>query len=144
MNTIRRLFSASLALLAVTPLFAASTSTSVPFGRLEEALDSIHADSIKSDVFFIASDELAGRDTPSPGQRVAARFIRSRLERLGWKPGAKDGYLYEWTMDGARSLDEQGSSCTLASAKGEKRLELGRDVFFYSKSLADSDVQGGA
>lgn len=67
-------------------------------GTLEAALDTISAEEIKADIFFLASDELGGRDTVSPGQRVAARFIRSRLERLGIEPGAPTGYFFEYPL----------------------------------------------
>ncbi len=91
---------------------APSESETVPAGatsaRMLAALDTVSAESIKTDVYFIASDDLAGRDTPSEGLRVAARFLRSRLERLGWKPGAKEGYFYTYPLE-QRLLDETAS-----------------------------------
>ena len=56
------------------------------------------ARNIRADIFFIASDELEGRDTPSHGQRLAARYIRARLERLGFQPGGDDGYFDRYTL----------------------------------------------
>src|SRR5580765_4603731 len=76
-----------------------------PAGSLDRALDAVQATKIRSDEFFIASDELGGRDTPSLGQRVAARYIRARLERLGWHTGAKDGYFFKYILD-QHKLDE--------------------------------------
>lgn len=42
-------------------------------------------------VGFLASDELEGRDTGSPGAEKAARFLAAALERAGVKPGGDDG-----------------------------------------------------
>lgn len=106
----------------------------VTAGSLDRALDSIQAPKIRSDEFFIASDELGGRDTPSLGQRVAARYIRARLERLGWKPGARDGYFFEYLLD-PHKMDEEASKLDWKSSKGEKAegtLRFGDDYFFTS------------
>lgn len=111
---------------------------------LVEALEAIRPDAIRADVFFIASDELAGRDTPSAGLRVAARFLRSRLERLGWQPGAPNGYFYEWGRDDLRKLDETASVVVLSRGESETRLAFGQDYWFYSRSAADCDVAGEA
>ena len=82
---------------------------------LDRALDTITADEIRSDLYFIASDAMKGRDSPSPQLQIAARYIRARLMRLGFQPGAQDeSYLYHWTypqsgMDMARtSLSIEG------------------------------------
>ena len=114
-------------------------------GSLDRALDAVQATKIRSDEFFIASDELGGRDTPSLGQRVAARYIRARLERLGWKPGAKEGgYFFPYALD-PRKIDEQASTLAWKGGKSpaaEGELRFGDDYFFTSsfdcKELAAS------
>src|SRR5689334_1158512 len=113
----------ALALLAPL-LLAPSTPAAGNKVALEAALSTVSADEIRSDLFFIASDELEGRDTPSPGQRVAARFLRARLQRLGWQPGAKDGYFYTWQVE-KKGLDP--ARCHLEFAG--KSLTLGADYF---------------
>lgn len=40
---------------------------------------------IKAHLSFLASDELKGRETPSPEQEIAARYIRTQLEMYGVK-----------------------------------------------------------
>jgi hypothetical protein len=116
-------------------------------GSLDRALDSVLAPKIRSDEFFIASDELGGRDTPSLGQRVAARYIRARLERLGWKPGAKDGgYFFPYQLD-PKKIDEQGSTLVWNSGKApaaEGELRFGDDYFFTSTfDSKDLTASGG-
>ena len=53
--------------------------------------DQIEASRLKADLSFIASDELEGRETPSRGLDVAARYLASRLQALGLNPGGDDG-----------------------------------------------------
>ena len=65
---------------------------------LQKALDSVDAKSIEADLTFFASDDMMGRDTPSPEQRVAARFLRARLKRLGLQPGAGESYFHEYPL----------------------------------------------
>ena len=105
---------------------------------LERALDSVDADEIKADLYFIASDELQGRDTPSQGLRIAARFVRSRLERLGWQPGAPNGYLYEFELQKKR-VDKPTTRAELIGAERTLELKLGSDYAFSSRALRDQD-----
>ncbi len=107
-------------------------------GSLAKALDSVSAEKIRSDEFFIASDELGGRDTPSLGQRVAARYIRARLERLGWKPGAREGFLFPYPLE-QRKIDEAGSKIEWQRGEEKGELHFGSDYFLASiKELSAS------
>lgn len=44
---------------------------------------------------FIASDELEGRDTPSRGLDIAARYIAAHLTRCGWTPAGDSGSFFQ-------------------------------------------------
>lgn len=50
------------------------------------AAERITAEQLKDYLDFIASDELEGRDTPSRGLDIAAKFIALNLSRWGLKP----------------------------------------------------------
>ena len=113
---------------------AATAAATAPASGLAAALDTIQAEKIRSDEFFIASDELGGRDTPSPGQRIAARFIRSRLERLGWKPGARDGFFFRYP-DQRDRIDETATKVTWDT--GSKKAELRFAEDYYLPALID-------
>jgi hypothetical protein len=153
----RRLQSASLvflALLAPTSLLAAGVSATGPLAEtqlepggqpaapLASALDSVRADNIRADIFFIASDELEGRYTPSPGLRIAARYIRSRLQRLGLEPGAPDGYFYRYPLT-RQVVDEEASHVTFEAGGETHTLEPGRDFYYrYPSFWADMSFSG--
>src|SRR4029077_1113415 len=51
--------------------------------------------SLKADLFFLASDDLQGRLTNTPGNRIAADWIAQRFERMGLVPGGADGSYYQ-------------------------------------------------
>ncbi|MFT5286038.1 MAG: hypothetical protein ACI8TQ_002206 [Planctomycetota bacterium] len=116
----------------------ASVSASNEVAALTRALDSVKAEDIKADLYFIASDELQGRDTPSQGLRIAARFVRARLERLGWQPGASDGYLYEYSLQNKR-IDTQTTRARLVGEDRTIELQVGTDYVFSSRGLRYQD-----
>ncbi|MSR61074.1 MAG: M28 family peptidase [Planctomycetes bacterium] len=118
----------------VLPLCAASSPVaSGDEVRLANALETIAPAEIRADLFFFASPELKGRDTPSLEQRVAARFLRARLERLGVPPGAGESYFYEYPLQ-ERRIDPERSSLTFEGAGGALALVFGRDYYFPSSA----------
>jgi hypothetical protein len=136
------------AFLTSTPARApaqAADGSSVP--ALTRALDSIRAERILADVAYLSCDDMAGRDTPSPGQRLAARFIRNRLQRIGWKPGvarpgAKDPYLYTYPL-GFKRMKEPETHALLQRGKESYLLAVGTDYWFTPPGLDNLEVSGG-
>ncbi|SMG27763.1 Peptidase family M28 [Marivirga sericea] len=57
----------------------------------------IKKNTIKGHIYFLASDELAGRETGTPGIDVAAKYISTTFQRYGVAPveGATEGYFQE-------------------------------------------------
>jgi len=108
---------------------------------LERALETIDAAEIRSDLEFLASDALKGRDTPSPEQRIAARFIGARLGRLGFEPGAPDGWYWTYDMPTA-SIDPAASSLTLSAGEESVSLKLGEDYAFSNRGITDCEIAG--
>ncbi len=110
---------------------------------LERALASVSLDSLKADLYFLASDELRGRDTPSPEQRIAARYLRSRVQRLGFQPGGGNGsflYEYPWAQQG---LDVANTGATLELGGASQSLEWAQDYFLREGSYGKRSVAGG-
>ncbi len=129
------LFAALLLGTLAAPLAASS-------GALERALAVITEEKLRTDLTFIASDGLRGRDTPSRGLELAARFIRARLMRLGWEPGASpQEYFHEYEVPGYFAV---GESCfaELTVAGETRRLVLGQDYFPSRYSINARDRTG--
>jgi len=94
------------------------------------AADGISAEQVAWDLAFLASDELRGRHTPSPGFDAAADYIAARLAAAGLKPGGDNGTfrqhyeLHETRVDTEAAMIEVGG----------RRFAFGRD--FAMRSLA--------
>ena len=75
-------------------------------------VDTISAAQLKNYLYFIASDEKEGRDTPSRGLDTTAKFIAMNLERWGFKPAGDDDTFFQHItlrrdiLDGAHSVAE--------------------------------------
>src|SRR5262245_41664671 len=69
---------------------ATAAESASAFGNVE----SITAAQLKDYLHFVASDEMEGRDTPSRGLDITAKFIAVNLSRNGLKPvGDGEGHL---------------------------------------------------
>ncbi|MEP7343016.1 MAG: M28 family peptidase [Acidobacteriota bacterium] len=75
---------------APSAIITAQDTERKPAGRTTAAAvgaaEHITAEQLKDYLDFIASDELEGRDTPSRGLDIAAKFIALHLSRWGLKP----------------------------------------------------------
>ncbi|MBK7643757.1 MAG: M28 family peptidase [Planctomycetes bacterium] len=129
---------ASLFVLATLSLVPAAARTSGNKAALESALSTVKADEIQTDLYFIASDDLKGRDTPSEGLNVAASYLRARLKRLGWQPGAKDGYDYVWQVE-KKGLEPANCHVEFAG----HTLTLGKDYFLSGFGIASARETSG-
>jgi hypothetical protein len=76
-----------------------------------KAAASINAEDMKKHLYIIASKEMEGRDTPSPGLEKAANYIEDYFKSVGLTPGNNGSYrqyysLYKETMkDAAINID---------------------------------------
>ncbi len=92
---------------------------------------------MRSEVGFLASDELEGREAGTPGERKAAEFIAAEFARLGLKPKGNSGsYLQEFTFV-ADPVNGPGD-----------HLQIGRRTFkpgeeFYPLSFSANGVARG-
>jgi hypothetical protein len=83
---------------------------------------------LKDYLYFIASDELEGRNTPSKGLNVAAKFIAMNLSRWGLKPGGDNGSFWQKMTLVRKKLDLKNSYITL----NNQRYKHGED-FLYAQ-----------
>ena len=57
-----------------------------------KAAATIKAEDMKKHLYTIASKEMGGRDTPSPGLELAANYIEDHFKKLGLTPGNNGSY----------------------------------------------------
>lgn len=65
------------------------------FARGQKQAEMIHADWLKDYLSYVASDEMEGRDTPSRGLDLTAKFIALHLKQWGVKPAGDDGTYFQ-------------------------------------------------
>jgi len=95
--------------------------------------DQIEAGRLRADLSFIASDELEGRDTPSRGLDLAARYLASRLQALGLKPGGDDGSYFQRFGTTRRTVDPAKATVTL----GDRTFSYGDDFLGTAPGTAE-------
>lgn len=86
-------------------------------------------------ITLLASDELAGRDTPSPGLDQAAEFIAEQFRKASLEPlGEGAGYFHRYSLPGVE-LDSGRIQVTLHVGEAETvdlRLLPDRDVRLWT------------
>jgi len=75
----------------------------------QRAVDTISANQIKDYLSFIASDEMEGRDTPSRGLDLSAKFLATNLARWGFKPAGDNGSFFQ-RIDLQRNRADSGQT----------------------------------
>ncbi len=118
----------SIALLLAAPQPSAQQAV-IP-EAVRQAADKITAAQLEKDLAYLASDELLGRNTPSPGFDKAADFIAKRLERAGLKPGGDEGSFFQRYTMRESTVDTTSASIQI----GDRRLRFGED--FVMRSFA--------
>jgi hypothetical protein len=87
----------------------------------QAAIDRISADSLRTNLSYLASDALEGRATPSHGLDLAADYIAAQFQRAGLEPAAGDSYFQPAKFDQA-TVGMEGFQMVLASGGQEIRL----------------------
>lgn len=87
------------------------------------AVEAITAAQLRDYLYFVASDEMEGRDTPSRGLDLTAKFIALNLSRWGFKPAGDGGTFFQKIPLQSQKLMVAE---TEASLNGQK-LALGTD-----------------
>lgn len=110
-------------------LFQSSLFAQAPAIRITPAerkiAETIRADQLSNWLHFVASDAMAGRDTPSQGLDVTAEFLKMKLSRWGFRPAGDNGTFFQ-RMDLTReSIDAAATFVRL----GDKQFKLTEDFF---------------
>ena len=106
------------------------------FAAERAAAERITAEGMKEILSVIASDEYAGRDTPSPGQNLAAQFIADRLKKLKVKPAGDKGSYFQHIALTKTEVDREHSSAQL----GDRPFRIGVD--FLPAGRVSGEAEG--
>lgn len=115
--------------------------------------DAITEDELKAYLYFIASDQLEGRNLPSRGFDIGALYVASHLAEWGLKPGGStentDGPLQRYFMPMelvAKSVipEESKASVTAPAGRGGGRGPAGPAKLEYGKDWTVAAAGRGA
>ncbi len=96
------------------------------------AAELITAEQLKNYLDFIASDELEGRDTPSRGLDIAAKFIAAHLSRWKLKPMGDAGSYFQRIPLRRDRIDPAQTTLTLNG----QRFSFGNDILSLPTGFA--------
>lgn len=120
-------------LLPVILLFSCATWAQKP-------TDPISADDIKAHMFFLAADEMAGRDATSTEGRIAANYIASEFMTLGLKPVGDGGSYFQNFDMIVGPLDPSETSLKIKIGNSEKTYAMGHDFMWTRQSAHPTQV----
>ena len=83
----------------------------------DPGLKTIRADALKGHIYFLASDEMGGRDSPSPEGRIAAQYIAGFFHRAGLKPAGDRGTYFQSFPMAAGHIDREHTYLRAAFGK---------------------------
>ncbi|HEX6881536.1 MAG TPA: hypothetical protein VF135_14295, partial [Terriglobales bacterium] len=88
------------------------------------AVNDITPVELREHLSFLASDELGGRYTLSPNFPIAARYLATRLQAWGYKPGGDNGsYFQHFELISSKPKPEQCSlSLTINGQSSEYKF----------------------
>ncbi|RLA58551.1 MAG: hypothetical protein DRQ89_15245, partial [Epsilonproteobacteria bacterium] len=106
--------------LLLCPALLAPGSRAGDEASLARALDLVQPSSISADLEFLASELMAGRNTPSRELELAANYLLHRVQRMGLQPGAAGQWFQEYPLERTRLSTES----RLWLEVGDARLEF--------------------
>jgi hypothetical protein len=129
-------------LLVVISCAISICAAQVGYGRLPEpekaALGRIKAEGLHSDTSYLASDELAGRDTPSIGLDMAADYIAAHFRQEGLEPAGSDGSYFQVAQ--VDRVTPQSKGVRLELKSGNRKVEV--TAVIRTAGLTPVDVDG--
>ena len=93
-----------------------SASAAVPASARQSA-ELITSAQLRDYLYFVASDEMEGRDTPSRGLNTVAKFIALNLSRWGIKPAGDNGTYFQKIVLRRSKLDGPKTEAELNGRK---------------------------
>ncbi|MGQ0540648.1 MAG: M20/M25/M40 family metallo-hydrolase [Blastocatellia bacterium] len=115
----------AIALLVPSATFAQTVRITLAERKIAETITSAQ---ISNYLYFIASDAMGGRDTPSSGLDVTAEFLKMNLSRWGFKPAGDNGTFFQNIALRRESIDLVNTVLKI----DDKTYAIGGDFFRLS------------
>lgn len=109
----RNLYALLLLIAFILPSGAFGQAAVKPTADEKKIAEGVTAKQLKDYLYFVASDEMEGRDTPSRGLDTTAKFIGMNLSRWGFKPAGDDGTFYQKIAIHSESTDPANNKLSI-------------------------------
>jgi aminopeptidase YwaD len=90
------------------------------------ALAAADPDRLLADVKYLASEELAGRGTGTPGKDLAAEYLAEEFRKAGLTPRGEDGFFQSFTVTTGSRLGET-NRLSVRQGGTQRPLDLGAE-----------------
>jgi hypothetical protein len=128
----KNFFATLFAVALLLPTLALAQAPTVKITPAERKMaEEITAAQLSSYLYFIASDAMGGRDTPSYGLDVTAEFLKMNLHKWGFKPAGDNGTFFQKMALTRESLDPEKTA-----------LEIGGQSFNFADDFYRVSGQG--
>src|SRR5215475_13560140 len=126
------------------PLLTAFLSAqNVHTGRTPaQAANLIQPADLKADLYFLASEDLAGRNAGSREDHIATDFIAAEFMRLGLKPMGDNGTFFQKVQILTGNPDKDKTTLTATINGVEHRYTYGQDFQWSRQSLRPASSCG--
>jgi len=114
----------------------AAGAPSAYFAAERAAAERITAEGMKEILYTIASDEYAGRDTPSAGLDKTAQYIADRLKKLKVKPAGDKGSYFQRIALTKTEVDREHSAAQL----GDRPFRIGQDFLPAGRASGEAEA----
>jgi Peptidase family M28 len=132
----RRLLTAGL-LAAAAPL---SAQTAAP--RAAEAAATITSRDVAHRIGVIAADSMLGRDTPSNGLEMTAKYIADQFKSFGLAPGGEDGTWFQRYPITRRRLALDSSRIVFRAKDASATADFTRTARYLRGAIPEGSVSG--
>ncbi len=116
---------------------AAFAQTTVKITPAERKMaDEITANQLKDYLYYVASDEMEGRDTPSRGLDLTAKFMATLLSRWGFKPAGDNGTFFQKIELSRNAVNAANTTVEI----GGQKLVYGTDYIVNANDVTISNA----
>jgi hypothetical protein len=116
-------------------LLAFPISAQTPSNQTTRAANLIQTANLRADLFFLASEDLAGRNIGSVEDHIATDYIAAEFMRLGLKPMGDNGTFFQNMEIVTGNLDAEHTSLTASINGADHQYALNHDFQWARQSL---------
>jgi hypothetical protein len=109
---------------------------------MRQAAAQIQPADLKADLYFLASDDLAGRNATSLEDHIATDYIAAEFMRLGLKPVGDGGTYFQKMNIITGDLDHEHTTLTATVGGVDRSYTLKKDFWWTHQSLRPAKVCG--